>query len=132
MSGTAPEFVGQHSGTFNSMEQAEIDARRVLRQARWTNIAEVTCLGYRNMKPGRCVLINDRDGEYGGFWYVTDTCHTFDYMTQTTSTAASMCRDTTDLRTRQNAVRIDPLTYPTPRLSQGSWQSDRQWDKIIE
>jgi hypothetical protein len=123
-----PEFDAVHGGTFTSLGQAMIEARKVRRQARWTQTAQMAAYGFRDLRPGRCALIVDRDGKYGGFWYIADVRHMFDNVKNLSATEATLCRSSMMVTPRH--ITIDPYRPPSLQLVGGRWQCDRFWRKV--
>jgi hypothetical protein len=108
-----------------------LEAQRVRRQARWTNKAKLVCHEFHeNLRPGRCVLIIDYDGKYGGFWYVTDSRADFMVTDNLTTMEATLVRDTLNPIRKSAPARMPAARYPMARLTPEGWETDRHWEMV--
>jgi hypothetical protein len=128
---TTPDFTQVYDGTVTSLGDAMLEAQRVRRQARWTNKAKLVCHEFHeNLRPGRCVLIIDYDGKYGGFWYVTDSRADFKVTDNLTTMEATLVRDTLNPIRKSAPARMPAARYPMARLTPEGWETDRHWEMV--
>lgn len=117
-----PEFTVMSTKQFTSLQDAVVEARRVKNMARYTIVAKAGISGYLPVQPGRHVLINDPNGVYGGWWYVTDAQYTINdtvastYITAVHSPLSNLA-----------PIDVPPRRPASTVLRFGHWQLDKNW-----
>lgn len=130
----APTLVRPSQRSYKSLGDAMRDAERIARMSRWAYVAALEVPGDPHLRPGSCALLADLYGPYSGLWYVVEVRHVLSLDPDRYTCALTISREAleTDRRALPSTSPVLQRQSPTPKLSPGgTWQSSRQWQKVL-